>query len=270
MNETLIVTSFVVIDDMLSHFDHASHPLAEVPDSEIIWVATMAALYFQNHQERALYVVQQLGYLSGQVSISRFNRRLHQLAEWLTLLLEYLSELFAKGSLFILDSMPLPVCKRVRALRCQKVRGKAYCGYCASKKWAYFGWKLHLVCAENGFPVAFEILPAAYHDLTPVHELTVSLPNGACVLGDKAYNSASDEKTIWQETAVQLIPIRRHNMKPNPLHHACYLRYHRHTIETVYSQLEKMGIQRLHARTTRGFEIKVHASLLALACTKFL
>jgi hypothetical protein len=37
------------------------------------------------------------------------------------------------------------------------------------------------------------------------------------------------------------------------------------SIETINSQLESMGIERLHARTNLGFEIKVHASLLALA-----
>jgi hypothetical protein len=47
------------------------------------------------------------------------------------------------------------------------------------------------------------------------------------------------------------------------------LREYRHTIETVNSQLEKMGVERLHARTNIGFEVKVHASLIALACTNF-
>jgi len=34
------------------------------------------------------------------------------------------------------------------------------------------------------------------------------------------------------------------------------LRAHRHTIETVNSQLEKMGIERLYARTNAGFELR--------------
>ena len=42
---------------------------------------------------------------------------------------------------------------------------------------------------------------------------------------------------------------------------------HCHTIETVNSQLEKMGIERLDARTNAGFELKVHATLIALICT---
>ena len=33
------------------------------------------------------------------------------------------------------------------------------------------------------------------------------------------------------------------------------------------SQLEKMGIERLDARTNAGFELKVHATLIALICT---
>jgi len=40
----------------------------------------------------------------------------------------------------------------------------------------------------------------------------------------------------------------------------------RWTIETVNSQLTAMGIAHLHVRSVAGLEIKVHASLLALAC----
>ena len=48
---------------------------------------------------------------------------------------------------------------------------------------------------------------------------------------------------------------------------AIELRAYRHTIETVNSQLEKMGIERLDARTNAGFELKVHATLIALIFT---
>ena len=41
---------------------------------------------------------------------------------------------------------------------------------------------------------------------------------------------------------------------------AIELRAYRHTIERVNSQLEKMGIERLYARTNAGFELKVHAT----------
>ncbi len=47
------------------------------------------------------------------------------------------------------------------------------------------------------------------------------------------------------------------------------LRDYRHTIETVNSQMEKLGVERLSARTNAGFELKVYAPLFALICTNF-
>ena len=38
-------------------------------------------------------------------------------------------------------------------------------------------------------------------------------------------------------------------------------------IETVNSQLESMGSQRLKARTNQGLELKLHASLIAVMTT---
>ena len=266
MNDDLIVTAYVAIAELLRCAGHRDHALARVGDAEVLTVAVVAAASFQNHQARALAVMQGMGYLSGRLSVSRFNRRLHALADWLGLLLVTLGELFARGEVFLLDSLPLPVCRRVRARRCRKVRGRAYCGYCAAKRERFFGWRLHLVCTPAGVPVAFSLLPAALHDLTPVYELTVGLPPGAAVYADKADNSAPDEATILAETGERLVPQRRANMRLNRWADKLILREHRKRIESAISQLEAMGVQRLRARTNPGFELKVHASLLALLC----
>jgi hypothetical protein len=267
MNEDVIVTSYVITDDVMKVLKHVSHPLAKVSDAEVIWVAVMAALYFQNHHERALYVLYGMGYLRQRLSVSRFNRRLHQLAGWLPGLLTILSEVYQGEQVFVIDSMPLPVCKRKRAWRCRKVRGVEYCGYCAAKQEKFFGWRLHLICTPEGVPVAFDLLPGAHHDLTPIHELTVELPSGARVYADKGYNELLEEASILLDTGVRLIPIRKKNMRPHDWVDDYDLRLYRKRIETANSQLESMGIARLHARTHLGFEIKVHASLLALALT---
>jgi hypothetical protein len=109
----------------------------------------------------------------------------------------------------------LTVCKRVRARRCQKVRGREFCGYCAAKDEKFSGWRLHLVCTTDGIPVSFDLLPAADHDLTPVHELTVFLPPGATVLGDKGYISDPDAASILAASGVRRVSVRRKNMTPN-------------------------------------------------------
>jgi len=91
--------------------------------------------------------------------------------------------------------------------------------------------------------VAFEMLPGAYHDLTPVHELTVGLPEGACVYSDKAYNAADDEQTILEQTGVRLVPIRKKNMLAHSWADEFDLRRYRRLIETRNSQLENMGLE---------------------------
>ena len=264
MNDDVIVASFVVIDEVLTCAGHRDHVLAGVGDAEVLTVAIVAAAAFQNHHARALQVMQGMGYRSGHLSVSRLNRRLHALAGWLEGIAEVRGARFATGEACVLDSLPRPVCRRVRARRCRKVRGKAYCGDCAAKRESFFGWRLHLVTTATGVPVAFSILPGALHDLPPVHELTFSLPAGANADGDKAFNSKADEASIRAETGVRLGPIRKANMAPNRWADKLALREHRTRIETSNSQLEAIGIQRLRARTNPGFLLKVHASLVAL------
>lgn len=264
MDDTRIIATFVIIADVLTALGHHDHCLAQAADSEVLLVAVIAATYFQNHHERTLSVLKALHYLSGPLSLSRFNRRLHRLADWLPLLAEILGQAFEQAGCLIIDSLPVPVCRRVRARRCRKVRGAEYCGYCAAKHEKFFGWRLHVVCTPEGIPVRYSLLPAACHDLTPIHELLWALPAGVWVLGDKAYNSHSDERRLQQETGVRLVPIRKANMRLNSWEERQALEQHRHTVETLNSQAEKMGLERLYARTNAGLDIKVAASVVAL------
>lgn len=266
MNETYIITAYCLIEDVLKACGYEDDVRTKVSAAEVLAVAVVSAKYFQNHHERALNVLIRCGDVP-RLSVSRFNRRLHALSEWLYNIVALLGEMFTRGEAFIIDSMPLPVCKRARARRCKKVRGKAYCGYCAAKKEKFFGWRLHLICDPCGIPVAFDCLPASEHDLTPLHELTANLPHGAAVFGDKAYIAADDARTILEEVGVRVLAIPRKNMPRNSWADEYDMRLYRKRIETVYSQLEKMGVQRLHARTNIGFESKTWASLLALALT---
>jgi hypothetical protein len=267
MDDDFIVTAFVMLDKTMQALGHRDDVRARASDAEVLTVAVVAAKYFQNHLARALQMMHLGRYLSGPLSASRFNRRLHHLADWLLLLAEALGEVFAHGEAFLLDSMPVPVCKRARARRCRKVSGRDFCGYCAAKGEKFFGWRLHLICSPTGVPLRFDLVPGGLHDLTPIHELTYGLPEGATVYADKGYNAALDEATILADTAVRLVPIRRANMRPNLWADKLALRAYRRRIETLYSQLEAMGLERLRARTNPGLLLKVHASLLAVTIT---
>ena len=267
MDDDFIVTTFVVLDKRMAALGHRDHVLAQASDAEVPAVAVVAAKSFQNHLERALQMMQLGGYLSGALSVSRFNRRPHRLRPWLLLALETLGVICAVGEAFLIDSMPVPACRRARARRCRKLRGQEFCGYCAAKREKFFGWRLHLVCTTAGVPVAFELVPGGLHDLTPVHELTYGLPADAAVYADKAYNAADDEASIVDDTGVRLVPSGKANMRPNDWADQLALRDYRKRIEALYSQLEAMGTQRLRVRTNPGLELKLHASLLAATIT---
>lgn len=266
MNATYIVTSYVVVDDVLKGMGHTDDCRAHISSAEILTVAIVAAKYFQNHHERALCLLQQTGYLP-KLSVSCFNRRLHALQDILLLVVSLLGEIMATGNVFVIDTMPVPVCKRGRAARCRKVQGADYLGYGASKREFYCGWQLHLVCDATGVPISFELLPAKWDALTLVQDLLSPLPEGSVVVADKGYISDKDQQVSYINGRVRLIPKQRRNMRGNTTEDAELIRTHRSRIETVNGQLEKMGLQRLHARTNPGFALKVLASLLALIFT---
>ena len=116
MNDTYIVTTYVVIDDILKAWRFEDDCRASGHAAETLTIAVLAAKYFQNHHERALCLLIRLGYVQ-RVSVSRFNRQLHRLHDWLWGLVRVVTEGFSQGETFIIDSLPLPVCKRVRARR---------------------------------------------------------------------------------------------------------------------------------------------------------
>jgi hypothetical protein len=136
---------------------HRTDCRAQTSDSEVLTVGVIAACQFANHHERAMCILRGMGYLSGPLSLSRFNRRFHALAHRLSDAVDLLAATFATGEVFVIDSVPLPVCRRARAWRCTKVRGAAYCGYCAAKGEKFFGWRLHLVVTPDRIPVSFRV-----------------------------------------------------------------------------------------------------------------
>jgi len=161
-----MIPAVVVIDTLMEHLGQRRDGRAQVPDSAMLTIAVVAATYVGSHHERAVQIMHGCGSRSGRISVSRCNRRLHQLADWMAWIPDVLGEVFTTGDGFIIDSLPLPVCRRVRARRGRKVRGRACCGSCAAKREKFFGWRVHLVCRPDGVPVRVQMLPAGVHDLT--------------------------------------------------------------------------------------------------------
>jgi hypothetical protein len=86
--DNFIVTAYGIISETLAQLEHQSHKLARLSDAEILAIAVaivvtivvMSAQHFQNHQEQALCLMVKTGYVA-QLSVSRCNRRIHDLAD---------------------------------------------------------------------------------------------------------------------------------------------------------------------------------------------
>ena len=134
-----------------------------------------------------------------------------------------------------------------------------------AKKEKFFGFRLHLIVDPRGIPVSLAILPGAYHDLTPLYEISSPLPENSTLIGDKAFNCKIMEAAL-AEFGITLMPKRRKNMKEQwSLFQERFILGGRRQIETSFSILtEVMGLDRIKARTLKGFVLKIYAAVLAL------
>ncbi len=218
-----------MLGELASSLPRCRDVRARVSDS-ILTIAVVAATYVGHHHQRAVQIMHGCGSLAGRISVARVNRRLHQRANGMVGIPEVLGEVVTTGDGFIIDSLPAPVCRRARMLRV--VRHQT-------------GEVLWMACAAG--------LPTGWHARARSDAArggASSLPAGARRLGDTASKSAADAASILAETGVRLIPVRRATMRPHAwLMDAIALRAYRHTIETVNRHLEKMGGERLSART---------------------
>lgn len=168
MDATWIITTLVLIDTAMMNLDYHTDVHARVSDSEVFAVTLIAAKYFANNHRIVLTIMHQLQYLSGTISHSRFNHRLHALRDWMDHLPELLSDMLSTSIIYIVESMPIPVCRRARTKRCTKVRDAQYDGECHAKNERYFGWKLPPICDSAGIRTRFKVCP---HDITAVDDL---------------------------------------------------------------------------------------------------
>ena len=94
-------------------------------------------------------------FFTGKIERSVYNRRRRKLAVYTDQIRLKLAETFNEfEDCFIIDSMPLEVCRLSRS-RCSKIcKEQSYSlpdkGFCVSQQIHYYGYKLHAVCSVNG------------------------------------------------------------------------------------------------------------------------
>lgn len=212
--------------------------------------------------------------LSLQIERSVYNRRRRKLAFHIEDIRFKLSSFFNEfEDCFIVDSMPLEVCKLARSKRSTICRESDYSqpdkGYCASQGSTYYGYKLHAVCSVVGVFHSIDLSPASVHDIHYLKDIKAQL-NDCTLIGDKGYLSAKVQLNLFENCNIKLsTPMRnnQYNYKKQPF----VFKKSRKRIETLFSQLcDQFMIRRNYAKSFEGFKTRILSKITALTVVQYI
>ena len=184
-----------------------------------------------------------------------------------------LESIVPEENIFIIDSMPLEVCKISRSNR-SKICKESYetspdKGYCSAQKSYFYGYKLHGICTYNGVFSSIDITKASVHDIHYLKDVKEQL-NDAYLLGDKAYLSKEIQIDLFTSSNITLnVPLRKNqdNFRKQPF----LLRKARKRIETLFSQLcDQFMIRRNYAKSFDGFRTRILSKITAMTILQFI
>src|SRR5215210_6893284 len=87
----------------------------------------------------------------------------------------------------LLDSTPVPCGASRETVKRSELAGHAAYGYCASSRY-FWGFRLYLLCAADGMPIAFEFAPANAPEREVAAEMLAGVElDGYTVIADKGF-----------------------------------------------------------------------------------
>ena len=211
---------------------------------------------------------------TNKIERSVYNRRRRKLAVYTDQIRLKLAETFNEfEDCFIVDSMPLEVCRLSRGKRSRICKEQSYSlpdkGFCASQQLHYYGYKLHAVCSVNGVFQSIDLSAASVHDIHYLKDIQPQIAN--CVLiGDKGYLSAQVQLNLFESAKIQLDTPKRKNQKDFKPQFYLY-RKKRKRIETLFSQLcDQFKIRNNYAKSFSGFKTRILSKITALTVIQYI
>lgn len=175
-------------------------------------------------------------------------------------------------TVFIIDSMPIPVCKNARDRRLKICRENYETapdkGYSAVNKQYFTGYKLHLVISMKGVFSNMDLSKASVHDLKYLSDVKSSGLNNCVLLGDQGYISAAWQLDLFSSARIELqTPPKSNQQKSYPY----IFKRQRKRIETLFSQLcDQMMIKRNYAKTFAGLCTRTISKITAVTVLQFI
>jgi hypothetical protein len=206
---------------------------------------------------------------------SNFNRRrkrLYPLIEELNKLIS--QQLNEDEDVYIVDSIPVPVCKNARAIQCkickERFETAPDSGYSSVNRSYFYGYKLHLLTSMRGVFYSMDISKASVSDVHYLYQVKYTGLNHCLLLGDKGYVSKTHQLDLFTSCQIKLqTPKRRTQVDYQPYPYV-YKKV-RKRIETLFSQLcDQFMLKRNYAKTILGLSVRILSKITAITLLQYI
>ncbi len=245
----------------------------KMTDLEVV-ALSLTAEFMSIDSENSLFKLVTPSDISNLIERSQFNKRRRKLFLFSEEVRTKLASFFLDfEDYFIVDSMPLEICKFSRHNRVKICKDEFETapskGFCASQNTWFYGYKLHGVCSITGVFHSLDITKAEVHDVHFLKNIKQQMSD-CVVLGDRGYLSETIQLDLFQSVNITLETPKRvnqKNYKPQPY----IFRKTRKRIETLFSQLcDQFLIRRNYAKTFEGFKTRILAKITSLTLVQYI
>jgi hypothetical protein len=241
----------------------------KLSDAELVCLAIAQVLLGCNSERRWLRLAgQRLGHLFPYLpTASAYNRRLRRAGSLVALAIQDLAAHTPSwgDQLRLVDSTPVPCAASRETVKRSALAGHAGYGYCKSHHRWFWGFRLYVLAAPDGLPVAWCLATPKLGEREVVaalldHERRRLRP-GLLILADKGFAGRDFEQLVAGYGAALARPDRA-----DEPHRFGSLGRWRQWIESTFDTLkDQLGLERHGGRTVTGVVVRVAQRLLALA-----
>jgi hypothetical protein len=267
--QELLLVVFCTIDDLVRALDwprlRARGPTPALADSEVI----------------AIEVAGEIRGLADDTAIFRHFRRYH-LAEfpalaritrtrfarqaadtcWLARRVHraLADRLSRPGAPWLVDSLPLPVCRFARSGICRRFGGQAGFGHDPVAGKIFYGFRLHLRTGLDGVILGYELAPGPAHELDIARELAPR-PVGTA-LGDRNYWSPATRAEFQAAGGDLVAPFKQAKFDPTPGRTEVLMAIRRRIETTIGQLVDRLNCRRVKVRDLWHLEHRLVRKIL--------
>jgi len=263
--DTLLIGLYVLADDLLPKRKGPGRK-PRITDAELVCLAVAQVLLDCAKERRFLrFAHRRLGHLFPYIpNQSGYNKRVRALAPAVVAVLGQLARSSPSwcDGLRLLDSTPVPCAASRETVKRSDLAGYASYGWCASHSRYFWGFRLYVLFASDGMPIAFELAPANAPEREVAAEMLTRLElEGYTIITDKGF-AGEDFEALVTSLGAQLLRPDRRDERPR----FGNLGGIRQWIESIIDQTkDQLSLERHGARKLPGLIARVTQRLLALA-----